>query len=96
MCVYIFTDIGAWKSLEELEAELTLNELLLFVSACRVSDYKNLKMMAMAQGAETELDDSDYGFEIGGGSAGKDAISGFEASHLPVGLGYSVASSDEG
>ena len=85
MEAYIFADIGAWKSFEELEDELTLPELLVLVSSCRRSDYKNIKMMAMAQGAETVLDDEDYGFET---EPTQDAATGFELSHLPVGLGY--------
>jgi|TARA_Y100000034_G_C6896417_1_gene413386 hypothetical protein len=89
MEAYIFADVGAWRSFEELENELTLQELLLIVNSCRRSDYKNLKIMAMSQGAEVELDDDDYGFEIFAG-AGKDPISGFEASHLPIGLGYTA------
>ena len=85
MEAYIFADIGAWKSFEELEDELTLPELLVLVSACRRSDYKNIKMMAMAQGAETTLDHEDYGFEA---ETSVEAASGYELTHLPVSLGY--------
>jgi len=89
MEAYVFADIGAWRSLEELEDSLVLNELLLLVSACRRSDFKNLKMMGMAQGAEVQLDDDDYGFEgASGQTRGQEAASGFELSHLPVSLGY--------
>ena len=89
MEAYVFADIGAWRSLEELENSLVLKELLLFVSACRRSDFKNLKMMGMAQGAEVQLDDDDYGFEGASGQArGQEAASGFELTHLPVSLGY--------
>ncbi len=94
MEVYVFADIGAWRSLEELEDSLMLKELLLLVSACRRSDFKNLKMLGMAQGAETQLDDDDYGF-VGAtesaGSGGKEAASGFEILHSPLGLGYEEA-----
>jgi|TARA_Y100000310_G_scaffold259154_1_gene267732 hypothetical protein len=89
---YIFSDVGAWKSIEELEESLTLGELMLIVSACRRSDYKRIKMTAMAAGAEVTLDDDDYGWETDGpggtGPGGKQAASGFELTHLPVGLGY--------
>jgi len=85
MEAYIFADIGAWKSFEELEDELTLPELLVLVSSCRRSDYKNIKMMAMAQGADTTLDDEDYGFEA---EPSNEAASGYELTHLPVSLGY--------
>jgi hypothetical protein len=88
MEAYVFADIGAWKSIEELEDSLILNELIMLVAACRRSDYKNLKMLAMGQGAEADLNDEDYGFDIGSSSGGKDAISGFEATHLPIGVGY--------
>ena len=62
------------------------------VSACRRSDFKNLKMLGMAQGAEVQLDDDDYGF--GGATettGGKQAASRFELSHSPLGLGYEEA-----
>ena len=88
MEVFIFAHIGAWKSLEELEDSLILPELLEFVSACRRSDHRNLKIAAMAQGAETDLDEQDYGFSEGMGSD-KEAASGFELSHLPIGVGFS-------
>jgi len=88
MEVYIFAEIGAWKSLEELEDSLILPELLEFVSACRMSDHRNLKIAAMAQGAETDLDEADYGFGTGTGPV-KEAASGFEVSHLPIGIGFS-------
>jgi hypothetical protein len=88
MEAYVFAETGAWKSFEELEEEMTLNELMFLVSACRRSDYKRIKMFAMAQGAEVDIDDEDYGFSIGNPGSGKEAVSGFEASHLPIGLGY--------
>ena len=69
MEVFIFAQIGAWKSLEELEDSLILPELLEFVSACRRSD----------------LDEQDYGFSEG---PVKEAASGFEVSHLPIGVGF--------
>tara|TARA_B110001454_G_scaffold199003_1_gene203494 strand:+ start:193 stop:471 length:279 start_codon:yes stop_codon:yes gene_type:complete len=92
MEIYVFTEVGAWKSLEELEESLILPELLEFVSACRRSDNRNLKISAMAQGADAELDEFDYGFDIHGGSSGKEAASGFEISHLPVGVGFAEES----
>ena len=85
MEIYVFAEIGAWKSLEELEDSLILPELLEFVSACRRSDHRNLKIAAMAQGAETDLDEQDYGFSEG---PVKEAASGFEVSHLPIGVGF--------
>ena len=94
MEAYVFADIGAWRSFEELEDSLILKELLLLVSACRRSDFKNLKMLGMAQGAEVQLDDDDYGFEGAAGNSGaggKQAASGFELSHSPIGLGYEEA-----
>ncbi|SVD45346.1 uncharacterized protein METZ01_LOCUS398200, partial [marine metagenome] len=60
-------------------------------SACRRSDHRNLKIAAMAQGAETELDENDYGFEMGAVSD-KEAASGFEVSHLPIGVGFAEES----
>ena len=88
MEIYVFTEVGAWKSLEELEDSLILQELIEFVGACRRADGRNLKIAAMAQGAETDLDSDDYGFDIGTGSS-KEAASGFELSHLPLGVGFS-------
>jgi len=88
MEIYIFAEIGAWGSLEELEDNLILPELIEFVGACRRADHRNLKIAAMAQGAETDLDSEDYGFDIGTGSD-KEAASGFELSHLPIGVGFS-------
>ena len=88
MEIYIFAEIGAWRSLEELEENLILPELIEFVGACRRADHRKLKIAAMAQGAETDLDSDDYGFDIGMGSD-KEAASGFELSHLPIGVGFS-------
>ncbi|MBO37409.1 MAG: hypothetical protein CL612_06230 [Anaerolineaceae bacterium] len=89
MGIYVFTEIGAWKSLEELEDRLILPELIELVGACRRADHRNLKIAAMAQGAETDLDSDDYGFDIGMGSGSADeAASGFEISHLPIGVGF--------
>jgi len=100
MEAYVFSETGAWKSFEELEEELTLNELMTLVGSCRRSDYKKIKMFAIAQGAEVDIDDEDYGFSIGNPASAKDAVSGFEASHLPIGLGYAQEelgySEDEG
>ena len=87
METYIFAEIGAWKSLEELEDSLILPELIEFVGACRRADHRNLKIAAMAQGAETDLSSDDYGFDIGMGST-NEAASGFEISHLPIGVGF--------
>ena len=87
MEIYVFAEIGAWKSLEELEDSLILPELIEFVGACRRADHRNLKIAAMAQGAETDLDSDDYGFDIGMG-ADNEAASGFEISHLPIGVGF--------
>ena len=64
MEIYVFAEIGAWKSLEELEDNLILPELIEFVGACRRADHRGLKIAAMAQGAETDLDSDDYGFDI--------------------------------
>ena len=92
MEAYVFADIGAWRSLEELEDSLILKELLLLVSSCRRSDYKNLKMLGMAQGADVQLDDDDYGYEgATGPTSSKEAASGFEISHSALGLGYEEA-----
>ena len=95
MEAYIFADIGAWTSFEHLEDELTLSELLVLVASCRRSDFKNIKMMAMAQGADTTLDDEDYGFETEMGQEVESGASGFELTHLPVSLGYEVQEAEK-
>jgi hypothetical protein len=49
-------------------------------------------MLGMAQGAVVQLDDDDYGFEGAAGTTSqKEAASGFEISHSPLGLGYEHA-----
>lgn len=48
----MFVQVGAWRSIEELEESLILNELFLLVRACNHAFSQQLKAMAVTQGAE--------------------------------------------
>jgi hypothetical protein len=49
-------------------------------------------MMAISQGADTILDDEDYGFEA---EPSAEAAGGYELTHLPVSLGYVEVEKEE-
>lgn len=57
----MFVQTGAWLSLEQLEESLILHELFLLYRACANSFSKNVKAMALVQGAEDiDLDEDWY------------------------------------
>ncbi len=57
----VFVHTGAWLSIEHLEESLILQELFLLYRACANEFSKNLKAMAIVQGAEgVDLDEDWY------------------------------------
>lgn len=60
----VFVQTGAWLSIEQLEESLILHELFLLYRACAFHFSRNLKAMALVQGAEgVDLDEDWYGPE---------------------------------
>jgi hypothetical protein len=59
MEVVAFSRIGAWKTYEELEESLTVNELMETVKALRVDDKEQLRRMIMAQHGEDPFPEGD-------------------------------------
>jgi hypothetical protein len=56
----IFVQIGAWKSLEELEDSLLLHELFLLYRACGNEYTKSIKASSVAFGGEVDFSDDWY------------------------------------
>jgi len=56
----VFIASGAWKSLLELEENLILEELFLLYRAYSNEYTKQIKVSAMAAGAEVDFDDDWY------------------------------------
>ena len=56
----IFVKTGAWKSLFELENNLTLDEMFLLYRACNNEVNMSMKLMAASQGADVDFSDDWY------------------------------------
>ena len=84
-----FVTVGAWINIEQVERSITLPELIHIVDMGRSKRHQDYDIIAQIQTGEsigqyssmTDLDTI-------ASSRDSEAISGFEASHLPVGLGY--------
>jgi len=79
----IFVKTGAWKSLEDLEYNLTLDEMFLLYRACANETNMTMKVMAASQGADVDFDDDWYD------STPIEAADAQEIFSIPFGLGYS-------
>jgi hypothetical protein len=75
---------GAWKSLEDLECNLTLDEMFLLYRACANDTNMTMKVMAASQGADVDFDDDWYD------PIPLEAADSKEISSIPFGLGYSI------
>ena len=82
----VFTQVGAWKSLEELEDSLLLHEMFLLYRACSFHFSQNVKGSAAAFGGEVEWDDDWYDPEP---PKPKELITGIDIGKF-TGLGYEV------
>ena len=88
-----FVSVGAWKSILEIELELTLPELIHITDMCRFrrhNDYDLLSRVVTGEGlgeysSMTDLEDISSGTDSSGGM---DLDSEFVITHLPIGLGY--------
>lgn len=80
----VFIASGAWKSLLELEDNLILEELFLLYRAHSNEYTKQIKVSALAAGAEVDFDDDWYDPEP---PKPKEMI-GFHNIHQFPGLGY--------
>jgi hypothetical protein len=80
----IFVKTGAWKSIEDLEYNLTLDEMFLLYRACANDTNTTMKVMAASQGADVDFDDDWYDPEPVRPADAK------EISSIPFGLGYSI------
>jgi len=88
-----FVSVGAWKSILDIELELSLPELIHIVDMSRFrrhNDYDLLARVVTGEGLGeyspmTDLEDLERG---SGSSADFDLDSEFTITHLPIGLGY--------
>lgn len=85
----IFVKSGAWRSLEELESSVTLEELFLLYRACMAQVTTDIKVAAAAQGADVDFDDDWYEPQ----EKVQPVIQPYDLVSMPIGLGYSVANS---
>jgi hypothetical protein len=85
----IFIKSGAWKSLEDLEANLTLEELFLLYRASMAEVSTDLKIAAAAQGADVDFEEDWYEPE----EKTQPVIQPHDLVSMPIGLGYSIANS---
>lgn len=82
----VFVAAGAWKSLLELEECLTLEELFLLYRAVTNEFTKQVKISAMAAGAEgVDFDEDWYDPEP---PPEPDVIDAHNVRFLPIGIGY--------
>ena len=90
-----FVSVGAWKSILDIEIELSLPELIHIVDMSRFrrhNDYDLLARVVTGEGlgeysSMTDLEDLGRG-SGSGSSADLDLDSEFTITHLPIGLGY--------
>lgn len=78
----IFIKTGAWKSIYELEENLTLDEMFLIYRAGANEVNTQMKIAAATQGAEVNFDDDWYEPEE------PDFVGSHNISNIPIGLGY--------
>ena len=91
----IFLEAGAWKSIEELEDILTLEELSVLYKEAVDKERRFVKVVAAALGAEFPDDDESdspsgsrtYGSETGG-YVPSVITNNNDASMLPISIGY--------
>lgn len=81
----LFVHCAAWKSIEELEESLTLEEMFLLYNASKNEFSMNLKAQAMAAGADVDWDDDWYDPAP---PVKPTPLSGGDVKFLPIGLGY--------
>lgn len=82
----ILTQVGAWKSLEELEDSLILHEMFLLYRACAYHFSKDVKGSAAAFGGEVDWDDDWYNPEPS--TKAQDVIRSWDIPQMAIGLGY--------
>ena len=76
---------SAWKSIEELEDSLTLEEMFLLYNASKHQFSMTLKSQAAAWGAEIDWDEDWYDPAPPPKPV---SLSGGDVKFLPIGLGY--------
>lgn len=81
----IFVQVGAWKNLEELEESLILHEMFLLYRACTNEFSKNIKALALAQGADVDFEDDWYSPED---RVPDEPMRPFEVMNFGIPLGY--------
>ena len=77
--------VGAWKNLEELEESLILHEMFLLYRACTNEFSKNIKALALSQGADVDFDEDWYSPED---RASAEPMRPFEVMNFGIPLGY--------
>lgn len=81
----MFVHCSSWKSIEELEECLTLEEMFLLYNASRHQFSMTLKSQAAAMGAEVDWDEDWYDPAPPPKPV---ALHGGDVKFLPIGLGY--------
>lgn len=80
----MFVQVGAWKSLEELENSLILHELFLLYRACGNEYTKSIKASAVAFGGEVDFNDDWYE----GTDIEENLIDSTNVGDIPINLGF--------
>ncbi len=85
----VFINVGAWENIDHLEKSISLRELTYIIDTCRYKRHQDYDFQAQIMTGEGIGDYvSMTDIERTASSSDPGAISGFEASHLPIGLGY--------
>lgn len=79
--------MGQWKNFEELESNLTIEELLKILDAARNKDLQDKKFMAQIQGIDLDKDESTEDLAD---------LKGIHASQAGFGIGLGIGYSLEG
>lgn len=78
----VFVQVGAWKSIFELEEHLTLEELFLLSRACSNEFVKQIKISSMSAGGDVDFDEDWYDPEP---PRPAEVVNQY---NMPYGLGY--------
>ena len=81
----VFVQVGAWKSILELEEHLTLEELFLLSRASSNEFVKQIKISAMSAGGEVDFDEDWYDPEPPEPAPPIELVNEY---NMPFGLGY--------
>lgn len=84
----VFVQVGAWKSIEELEENVIFHELFLLYRACNHELSKNIKVAALSQGADVDFEEDWYDLSS---RPENQVLEERDINYLGIGLGYEKA-----